>query len=317
MKSHGLVRSKPFGAIMVFGPIAIAFILMGFMADDFLLRFAAEVLLIGTAVMSLNLLIGLGGLVSLGHAAIFGTAAYTAAILAPFIDAHVIGLLAAGIVAGMVMATVMAIISLRSSGLFFLVLTLVIGQMTWELAFRWRDLTGGADGLRGFPKLALGPWSLDNAQSLYMLATVIAVLAWLFLNRIRTAPLGQAIVGMRDQPLRMAALGYELGQLRILAFLITGATTGAAGALYPFVNQYVGPNVVHWSLSAAFIIMGVLGSIRSLGGAYVGAALYLTIQTYLSSYTDRWQLIIGVLFVVTVLFMPHGIIDAVKGRKTS
>lgn len=316
--AHGARESA--GAILSSMTPLVALVLLasaGLLGDEFLLRFAAEILLIGTAVMSLNVLIGLGGLVSLGHAAVFGFAAYTAAILAALIDANVLAILSAGMLAGAAMAGLMALISLRSSGLFFLVMTLVAGQMVWELAFRWRELTGGADGLRGFPKLALGDWSLGDAHSLYVLAALVALACWLFLKRIAAAPLGQALSGMRDQPLRMTALGYDLAKLRLLAFVVTGIATGAAGSLYPFVNQYIGPSVVHWSMSATFVIMAVLGSIRSLAGGYVGAALYLTIQTYLSSYTNRWQLIIGVLFVATVVFMPHGIVQKIKDGKTS
>ncbi len=302
-------RALPLAALVVLA-------LPGLLGDEFLLRFAAEVLLIGTAVMSLNLLIGSGGLVSLGHAAVFGVSAYTAAIVASQVDGNAVAIVLAGTLAGVAMAGLMALVSLRSSGLYFLVMTLVIGQMTWELAFRWRELTGGADGLRGFPKLALGDWSLGDAHGLYALAALTALACWSLLRQTAAAPLGQALSGMRDQPLRMTALGYDLKRLRILAFILTGVTTGAAGALYPFVNQYVGPNVVHWSMSAAFVIMAVLGSIRSLAGGYIGAALYLTVQTYLSSYTDRWQLIIGILFVATVVFMPHGIVQKIRGGKT-
>lgn len=278
-----------------------------FTGDGFMLRFGAEILLVGTAVMSLNLLIGGGGLVSLGHGAVFGAAAYAAAITANSFGAQLPVMLGVGMGTGLLLAGAMAVLTLRSAGLFFLVLTLVAGQMVWELAFRWRDLTGGADGMRGFPKLALGSLPLVSPLSLYLLAGAIALLGWLAARSFLRAPIGDALQGLRDQPLRLEALGYRTGRVRVAAFLVAGAIAGTAGAIYPFVNQYVGPNVVHWSMSATLIIMAVIGGVGSLYGGFLGALVYLFVQTEVSSYTDRWQLVIGLIFVATVLLMPHGI----------
>lgn len=282
--------------------------------DTFTLRFAAEILLIGVAVMSLNLLIGVGGLVSLGHAAVFGGAAYGAAVAANAFGADVFVMLLVGVGIGMALALVTALLTLRSLGLFFLVLSLVAGQMVWEIVFRWRDVTGGADGLRGFPTLSALGQKLDSPLALYILALLIAAISWLTLRAFVAAPVGHALQGMRDQPLRMRALGYSIGRLRITAFLVSGAVAGAAGALYPFVNQYVGPNTVHWSMSATLVIMSVLGGIGTLSGGFVGAAIYLIAQTQISSYTDRWQLAVGLLFVLTVLFVPQGILTALRSK---
>ena len=283
--------------------------------EGFVLRFAAEILLVGAAVMSLNLLIGVGGLVSLGHGAVFGAAAYCAAVAAQAWGANVIMVIAIGMLAGMLVSAAMALLTLRSSGLFFLVLTLVGGQMVWEVVFRWRDVTGGADGLRGFPALSLGAMPLASPLALYGVALLLALIGWAALRSFARAPLGQALQGMRDQPLRMRALGFSQGRLRLQAFLMSGAVAGAAGAIFPFVNQYVGPNTVHWSMSATLVIMAVLGGIGTWFGGFAGAALYLLAQTQLSSYTDRWQLMIGLLFVATVIFLPHGIVPALRRKR--
>jgi branched-chain amino acid transport system permease protein len=283
--------------------------------EGFVLRFAAEILLVGAAVMSLNLLIGVGGLVSLGHGAVFGAAAYCAAVAAQSWGGNVFMVIAIGMLAGMLVSAAMALLTLRSSGLFFLVLTLVGGQMVWEVAFRWRAVTGGADGLRGFPALSAGAMPLASPLALYLVALLLALAGWVALRSFARAPLGQALQGMRDQPLRMRALGFSQGRLRLQAFLMSGAVAGAAGAVFPFVNQYVGPNTVHWSMSATLVIMAVLGGIGTWFGGFAGAALYLLAQTQLSSYTDRWQLMIGLLFVATVIFLPHGIVPALRRRR--
>ena len=283
--------------------------------EGFVLRFAAEILLVGAAVMSLNLLIGVGGLVSLGHGAVFGAAAYCAAVAAQAWGANVFMVIAIGMLAGMLVSAAMALLTLRSSGLFFLVLTLVGGQMVWEVVFRLRDVTGGADGLRGFPALSLGAMPLASPLALYGVALLLALIGWAALRSFARAPLGQALQGMRDQPLRMRALGFSQGRLRLQAFLMSGAVAGAAGAIFPFVNQYVGPNTVHWSMSATLVIMAVLGGIGTWFGGFAGAALYLLAQTQLSSYTDRWQMMIGLLFVATVIFLPHGIVPALRRKR--
>lgn len=283
--------------------------------DPFLWRFATEALLIGCAVLSINLLIGYGGLVSLGHGAVFGFAGYATAIASQSLGASLPLMLAVGILAGVLLSVLMALVSLRTSDLFFLVTTLVAGQLVWEVAFRWRELTGGADGLRGFPRLSLGDIPLSAPYTLMTLALALALLCWLLLRSFSRAPIGLALVGLRDQPLRMAALGYQAWRIRLCAFMTAGAVAGAAGGLYPFANQYVSPQQVHWSFSATLIIMGVIGGIRTWRGAFMGATVYLFAQTYLSSYTDRWQLLVGLIFVATVLFMPNGLAE--RRRRSS
>lgn len=286
-----------------------------FLADDFTLRFLAEILLIGVAVMSLDLLIGFGGLISLGHAALFGGAAYAAAIASRQWGGDAVLMLGIGIATGTALAALMGVVVLRSGQLFLLILTLLTGQMVWEVAFHWRAATGGADGLRGLPALSLGPWELPGARALFALAAVLALTALAVARSFVAAPLGCALVGTREQPIRMSALGYSLFAVRFRAMLVAGAMAGAAGALFPFVNLYIGPQSVHWTQSAAMVIMLVIGGIGSLWGGFVGAAVYLGIQTYLSAWTDRWQLCVGLVFVLTVLLLPDGIANGLRRRK--
>ncbi len=276
-------------------------------AGEFYLRFLTEILILGTAVLSLDLLVGIGGLVSLGHAALFGAAGYAAAVVSLHAGGNLVLMLATGIVTGTAVAGLMGAVIVRTSSLFLLILTLLLGQIVWEVCFHWRDVTGGADGLRGLPPLSFGPWRLDDARSLYLLAGSLAAIATLVARSFVAAPIGQALIGTREQPIRMSALGYSIPRIRFLAMLAAGGIAGAAGALYPFVNQYIGPQNVHWTLSATMIIMLVIGGVGSLWGAFLGSAVYLTIQTYLSSYTDRWQLFVGLIFVLTVILLPTGI----------
>ncbi len=289
--------------------------LVPFAASDYQLRFAAEILIVGTAVLSLDLLVGFGGLVSLGHATLFGGAAYAAAVAARAWGADLTLMVGIGIVTGMAMAFVTGIVVMRTIALFFLILTLIVGQIFWEIVFHWRSVTGGADGLRGLPalELHLGFTTLDlsSSRALYITAAVLAFAAWAVARSFVNAPAGRALIGTRERQLRMSALGYDIARIRMMALLASGAIAGAAGALYPFVNQYIGPNSMHWTFSAMMVVMLVIGGVGSLYGAFIGAAICLGIQTYISSYTDRWQLVVGLIFVLTVLIMPRGIVHGV------
>lgn len=286
------------------------------LAGDYQLRFLAEILIIGTAVLSLDLLVGFGGLISLGHAVFFGSAAYAAAITSQKLGADIFVMLAVGIVTGMISAIVLGVVVMRTIALFFLILSLIVGQIFWEIVFNWRELTGGADGLRGLPPLELhtgfATIPLTSGVTLYIAAAALAALAYLVARSFVEAPIGRALLGTRERSLRMSALGYSIPRVRLMVLTASGGIAGAAGALYPFVNLYIGPNAIHWTMSATMIIMLVIGGVGSLYGAFIGSAIYLGIQTYVSSYTDRWQLVVGFVFVLTVMIMPKGIVAGIK-----
>ncbi|HYD71186.1 branched-chain amino acid ABC transporter permease [Azospirillum sp.] len=309
---------KPFAPLAALAALA-ALPLLG--VPDYHLRLIAEVLIYGVAVMSLDLLIGFGGLVSLGHAAFFGVGAYAAALFATHVSAEILLVVPVAVLSAMAAALVMGALVVRSANLFLLILTLLLSQMVWEVVFRWRAVTGGADGFRGIPELALtlpgGHLALGGPVALYALAALLAVAATVLARSFIEAPAGRALIGTREQPLRMTALGYSVPRIRLTAFVVSAAIAGAAGALYPFVNQYVGPQVAHWTTSASLFIMLVLGGVATLYGGYVGAAIYLGFQTYISSYTERWQLVIGLLFVATVLFVPGGLGRSLKSLAAS
>lgn len=290
-------------------PVVVAagsLLALGLLADTWILRLATEILLVGCAVMSLNLVMGQGGLLSLGHGAIFGGAGYASALLALHVGANPVFILACGAACGMLLALTLGLASLRSSGLYFLLITLIAGQLLWEVVFHWYGVTGGADGLRGFASdAAAHGWA--GVRPLYGLAAAWAGLCLLALRALMRQPLGLAIQAMRDEPLRLRALGYGLVRVRLAVLALSGTVAGGAGALYPFINRYISPETVHWSFSAMLMIMGVIGGVRTFAGAFIGATIYLLSQTVLSSWTERWQLAVGLIFVVVVLFMPEGL----------
>ncbi len=315
-----LFRFSPWGppaAILLLAALPLAALPLGGLSDQHL-RLAAEILILGTAVLSLDLLIGYGGLVSLGQAAMFGVGAYAGALFASHATPELGLVLLAGAASATIVGAVMGALVMRSANLFLLILTLLLSQMVWEVIFRWRAVTGGADGFRGIPPLVVslpgGPLALDGAAPLYAVAALLAGGALLAARSFVAAPIGRALAGTREQPIRMTALGYSIPRIRLSAFVVSSAIAGAAGALYPFVNLYVGPQVAHWTMSATFVIMLVMGGVGTLYGGYAGAAIYLVFQTHISSYTDRWQLVVGLVFVATVLFVPRGLVRGLRRR---
>lgn len=307
---------KPHAPLVALAALAGLAVLPMAGVPDYHLRLIAEVLIYGVAVMSLDILIGYGGLVSLGHAAFFGIGAYVAALFATHVSPEILLVIPVAMAAAMAAGLVMGSLVIRSASLFLLILTLLLSQMVWEVVFRWRAVTGGADGFRGIPELVLNlpgvHLILGGPLALYSMAGLLAVGATLLARSFIMAPAGRALVGSREQPIRMTALGYSLPRIRLTAFVVSAGIAGAAGALYPFVNLYVGPQVAHWTTSATLFIMLVLGGVATLYGGYVGAAIYLGFQTYVSSYTERWQLVIGLLFVAAVLFVPGGLGRSLK-----
>ena len=285
----------------------LATVLIGLLAQPGQLRLGTGVLLVGPAVMSLNLMVGQAGLVSLCHGALFGGAAYGGALLALHVTANPVLVILAGAATGGLLALVAGVVSLRMQGLYFLVLTLVAGQLLWEVVFHWREVTGGADGLRGFLHARGEEHAWSHPLPLYALAAGWALCSLLVLRHVVRRPAGLLMQALRDQPLRLRTLGYSLARIRLLTWCVSGVVAGGAGALYPFINHYVSPDSTHWSFSASLLIMGVIGGIRTLHGAWLGAAIYLLCQTWLSSLTEHWQLLVGLIFVGVVLFMPDGI----------
>ena len=271
-----------------------------------------EILIWGVFAMSLDLLMGYAGMVSFGHSAFFGIGGYTAALLLTrhpgTLSALVLPALAAGLAALLV-----GYFSIRVSGVYFIMLTLAFSQMFFAYTFQsaW---VGAEDGLVGVPRaVVLGidtakPWSFH----LYLIGVV--ALAFLFLSRVVRSPFGHVLQGIHENELRMQAVGYAVGRYKLLAFVIAGTVAGVAGALYA---QFVGsitPDAFLWTTSGEALLMVIIGGTGTLSGALLGSAAFILLQSLVSSYTERWMLILGATFILFVLFAPGGIVGALRGR---
>jgi len=279
-------------------------------------RFAAgiirQVLIFAIFASSLNLLVGYAGLPSLGHAAFFGGGAYAAAIAAQRLgtDELAVSLGAAIVVAGL-LAIVVGFLAVRALGIFFLMLTLALAQMVFAIAFQATDLTGGSNGFSGVHRPVLFGADFNAANDLYVLVCAAFLLVGLLLWRITSSTYGRALVGVRENERRMRALGYDTRTLKLSAFVLAGAIAGIAGALSSYEFRFVSPNDVALGTSVTGFVMVLVGGAGTLAGPVVGAAVVLLIERVLPSALPA-QTVLGIVFIVFVVFARQGIVGAVR-----
>ncbi len=255
------------------------------------------------AAMSLGVLVGWGGLDSLGHAAFWGLGGYAAALLSkhygpwPWLVLPV----AAGVAAGFAVAT--GIFTLRSRGIFFLMLTLAFAQLGFVVTFQWRDLTRGDDGLSGIPALA----GFEDHRALYALATIFLAASYLLFSRLVRSPVGRVLDAARQNEARARALGYPVFLYRLAVYALTGAITGVAGALAAHERGFVHPRDFSLAVSATMLIAVILVSQRRLWGPVLGISVLVAMESWLSARTEFWNLFLGLLLVAIVLWGRGGI----------
>ena len=268
---------------------------------------ASQILFYAILALGVNVVAGYAGLVSLGHAGLFGIAAYAGAKIMAAGYGHAV--VAAGAVAAtLVTAAVFAVLALRGTGLGFVMITVALGQIVWGIAYRWISITNGDNGLsiNGRPS-PLG-LSLASPAAFYWATFVVFVVAVASMAVFVASPFGASVRGTRDQPRRMNALGYHVWMIRFLAFLFSGFWSGVAGLLYLYYNQFVSPQVVALTASAEALLMVISGGTATLLGPIVGAGLVVIVKNVASAYIERWNLVLGAIFVVIVVFMPEGLV---------
>ena len=297
------VAAVVFAAAMVFLPAV---------AGDFYINLATQILIASVFALSLNLLVGFGGMTSLGHASFLGVAAYLSALLTSrYGFAH--GPAAIVSIAGTTaMAAVFGIIALRASGLGFLMITLALSQVLWGLAYRMSNVTNGDNGIAGLTRpMPLGI-SLDSAASFYWFALIVAVTAFLMMTTFVSSAFGSSLKGVRDQPRRMAALGFNPWMIRWITFIYAGFWGGVAGLLYVYYNKYIHPTSLSTTSSAEALLGVIAGGSGTLTGPAVGAALVLLLKNYESAYVERCNMLLGLVFLIIVLVMPTGIVPGLR-----
>ena len=292
--------------------IAASLLLPPFLAGDFYINLASQILIAAIFALSLNLLVGFGGMTSLGHASYLGVAAYISALLTSRYGFGHGSAAVISIAGAVVMAAFFGIIALRATGLGFLMITLALSQVLWGLAYRMSNVTNGDNGIAGLTRPAPFGISLDRPASFYWFVLIVAAFAFLMMAIFVSSAFGSSLKGVRDQPRRMAALGFNPWLIRWITFIYAGFWGGVSGLLYVYYHKYIHPTSLSTTSSAEALLGVIAGGSGTLGGPIVGAAVVLLIKNYASAYVERWNMLLGLVFLFIVLVMPTGIVPGVS-----
>jgi branched-chain amino acid transport system permease protein len=288
--------------------VVLALVVLPFaLSNAYYINVSSQILLFAVMALALNVLVGYAGLVSLGHAGLFAMSGYTAALLLAGGHGHLVADSAALLVA-VATSAVFAVLALSSTGIGFLMITLALSQIVWGIAYRWASLTNGDNGINVSTRPAPFGVALGNAWSFYYATLVVFLLCVLSMTVLVRSPFGASLRGTRDQARRMNALGYNVWLIRFLAFLFSGLWTGVAGLLFIYYNQFISPQVAALQTSAEALLMVISGGTATLLGPIVGAAIVVLMKNVVSAYVERWNLVLGVVFVLIISFMPEGLV---------
>ena len=278
-----------------------------------------RVLVLGLAAMSVNFLLGFTGVLSFGHAAYFGLGAYGAGFALKFLAPSTPLSLLCGMLLGGIAGSLLGALIARLRGVYFAMVTIAFGQVFYYIAFQWSSLTGGDDGLRGFSRqpLNLGLATVDilsNANAFYYFVLVCVALAVGAMAFILRSPFGRTMIAIRENARRARFLGIPVDRHIWIAFTLSCFFMALAGALYALVNNFADPRGLHYSQSGDFVMMAVMGGMRSFWGPLLGAAIFVVVQDYLSSITINWMSFVGALFIAIVLFFPRGLLGFIRRK---
>jgi branched-chain amino acid transport system permease protein len=304
------------GRILAVSGLLLALALVAPYANSFVILLITRALVLGILAMSLDILLGFAGLASLGQAAYLGVGAYLTAILATKYD---FGLgwgfwlvIVLGMLAGAATAALFGLLAIRASGVYFLMITLALGQCVWGLAYRWDSLTGGDNGINLPGRPEFGIRLADDVTYCYVvLGFFVATL--LFLYVLVESPFGRSLEGIREREMRMRILGYNTWLHKYVAFVIAGAFGGLAGVLWAHANGQVSPDDVVLTASVDALLMVVLGGAGTLVGGALGAGVVVFLREYLSTLVPWWQYVLGGIYVLVILFLPGGLLG-ILGR---
>ena len=287
--------------------VLLALLALPFLMTDYPRALVSEIFIFAIFAMSLDLLLGFTGLMSLGHAAFFGLGAYAVAVLGTQFGVNAWLGVAAGIAVAGCGAALIGFFCVRTGGIPFLMLTLAFSQLVFSVALKWRDVTGGSDGIAIAERPSFFGYDLSHSLVMYFMALSFFALTYWGLRRLLNAPLGHAFVGIRENEQRMMAIGYPTRAYKLLSFTIAGAFAGLAGGLYAIFNGFISADAVYWTASGDILIMTMLGGAGTLIGPALGAAIVLLMKNVVSSYSEHWLAIIGVTFICCVMFFPGGL----------
>jgi branched-chain amino acid transport system permease protein len=278
---------------------------------------ATRIVVMGLAAMSLNFLLGFTGVLSFGHAAYFGLGAYGTAMAIKYWGIGSISAVVLGIIVATIAAMIIGALIIKLRGVYFAMVTIAFGQVFYFIAFRWNAVTGGDDGLTGWRRLPInfGFAELDivqNDRAFYYFALAIFAICVAAMAVLLNSPFGRSLIAIRENERRARFLGVPIEFHVWLSFVISCLFVSAAGGLYALLNNFIDPRALRVDLSGNLVIMAVLGGMRSFWGPLIGAAIFVALQDYVSSQTQNWMSVIGLVFVLVVRFFPRGVLGMLR-----
>jgi branched-chain amino acid transport system permease protein len=297
--------------LAVLAVLLVLLIALPWIAPYFYIFIATEILILGLFAASFNLIFGYTGMLSFGHAAFFGIGAYATALLLQGMQWPLLACLLVAIAAGAFLALVIGFFSVRLNEVYFSMLTLAFGMMVFAVVHQWRSVTNGSDGIAGFTVTSLGlgfDLTLGNPSVYYHVVLAVVVLATALLYLICRSSFGLILRAIRQNPERVAFCGLNVRSYRLAAFTLAGAFAGLAGGLMAPFLRIASPELVHWSMSAEPVLMSILGGTGYFLGPFFGAAMFVLLETWITSMTHAWMLVLGIILALMVMFFRRGLL---------
>jgi branched-chain amino acid transport system permease protein len=303
-------KGKLVGWVLVFLILAV----LPPLTSSYWVTLITQMLIFGILAMSLDLLLGYSGMPSFGHAGFFGAAAYVIAILSTRYHVGFWPCLVTAIVLTIMISAVYGLLVAHSKGVYFLMITLALGMVLWGLAFRWVTMTKGDNGISGILRPDIGlPISLKDPITFYYVILVVFAICLVLMALFVRSPFGHSMKGIRESESRMRILGYDTWLHRYLTYVVAGAFGGVSGVFWAYYNGFVSPHDLELGASFELFLMVILGGPGTLVGPALGAGIIVFLKNFISAYTERWLLILGVIYILTILYAPQGLVNLVKG----
>jgi branched-chain amino acid transport system permease protein len=284
-------------------------------------QLGSRVLIMALAAMSLNFLLGYTGVLSFGHAAYFGLGAYGMGLTIKYLLPSTFAGMAVGVLAGTAAAAIIGLLIVHLRGIYFAMVTIAFAQVFYFIAYRWNNVTGGDDGLSGWHRVPIDLRfvSIDilhNQKAFYYLVFLCFIVAIAIMAALLRSPFGRTLLAIRENERRARFLGIPVDRHIWISWVVSCTFISLAGTLYALLNNFADPHDLHWTQSGDFVIMAVLGGMRSFWGPLLGAAIFVVLQDYLSSETQNWMSFVGLFFVLIVLFFPRGVLGVFRLKVT-